>query len=188
LSMEAAPPSKVRSVGHEETQSGALTPATLTPADADPGDATIQVLPGKLAAPRPVAPTGVIQSATPTFSWSPVTGAVYYDVSVDDSTTGQTQVVRNQHVSSTSFTPASPLTPGDSYQWMVRAFNSTSVAGAWSTAVAFTIAGAGPAMPTPLTPTGTIQSATPTFSCTRFPTCSLAPRNWSLCMSIHPRC
>jgi hypothetical protein len=116
------------------------------------------------AAPTPVAPTGVIQSATPTFSWNAVTGAVYYDVSVDDTTTGQTQVVRNQHVSGATFTPASPLTAGDSYQWTVRAFNSASVAGAWSAAVAFTIAGPAPAVPTPLAPTGAIQSTTPTFS------------------------
>jgi hypothetical protein len=115
--------------------------------------------------PTPVAPTGTIQSTTPTFSWTAAANAAYYDVSVNDTTTGQKQVLRNQHVNGTSLTLTTPLVAGHGYQWWVRAFNSANVAGSWSAAVSFSIAAAPlPPAPVPIGPTGAIQNATPTFS------------------------
>jgi hypothetical protein len=98
-----------------------------------------------------------------TFSWNAVANAAYYEITVSDSTTGQNQVLHNQHVSGTSFTGTMALTVGHGYLWWVRAFNSTNVASCWSTTQSFFVA-APPPPPTPLGPTGTIQTVTPTFS------------------------
>ena len=112
-------------------------------------------------APVVVAPMGTIQTAATTFTWNAVANAAYYDVWVNDTTTGQTQVVRNQDVAGTSL--SATLTPGDSYVWWVRAFNAINVAGAWSAEASFTIAM--PAL-TAIGPAGFIGNATPTFSWT----------------------
>ncbi len=108
-----------------------------------------------------VAPVGAIQSATPTFTWNAATGAAYYDVWVNDTTTGQAQVVRNQDVSGTSLSAS--LTPGHAYQWWVRGFNASGMAGAWSVGASFNIA-----LPVivPIGPVGLLATATPAFSWT----------------------
>lgn len=91
-----------------------------------------------LAAPSLIAPAGVIMNATPTFAWSAVTGAKFYDIMVNDVTTGQPQVLRNTHATGTLWTATSPLNLGQSYQWFVRAMTSTS-SGPWSSAGSFTV-------------------------------------------------
>ncbi len=48
-----------------------------------------------LATPVQLTPNGSIQVPAPTFTWNPVAGADYYDVWVDDTTSGQSQVLRN---------------------------------------------------------------------------------------------
>lgn len=112
-------------------------------------------------APILIAPVGTIQNTATTFTWNVVTNAAYYDVWVNDTTTGQTQVVRNQDVTGTSL--SATLSPGDAYEWWVRAFNAINVAGAWSGGTSFTIAV--PVL-TPIGPTGYVGNATPTFSWT----------------------
>ena len=112
-------------------------------------------------APTLVAPVGTIQSAAATFTWNAATGAASYDVWVNDTTTGQAQVVRNQDVAGTSLT--ANLTLGHAYEWWVRGFNAGGTAGGWSVAGTFNIA-----LPvlTALGPTGYLGTATPTFSWT----------------------
>jgi hypothetical protein len=87
-------------------------------------------------APTATAPSGPISVTTPVFAWNSVVGAVSYKVWLTDRTTGQTLVVSN--LTSTSWTPANPLTRGDSYIWWVGAVaNSETVA--WDSPLSFTI-------------------------------------------------
>ena len=78
-------------------------------------------------APVLSGPSGTISSVTPTFQWSPVTGAVGYELTLLD-TTGTTPVtvMGQQQFSNatTSFTPLAPLVDKHSYQWYVQAFDN----------------------------------------------------------------
>src|SRR5947207_15793637 len=56
-----------------------------------------------LSTPIATSPSGSVISAEPAFTWNGVTGADHYDVWVDDQTTGQTAVLRNQAVPGTSW-------------------------------------------------------------------------------------
>jgi predicted phage tail protein len=87
------------------------------------------------AAPSQLAPTGSTSNATPTFSWSAVNGAAVYDLCVQ---IGSTQVIRQQSLTTTSYTPSAALTKG-SYRFWVRAINAKGDVGAWSAEADFTI-------------------------------------------------
>jgi hypothetical protein len=115
-----------------------------------------------LGMPTPGAPVGLTASADPTFTWSTVTGADHYDVWANDLTTGQSQVLRNQTVSGTSWTPPTGLVQGQAYDWWVRAVNATGTPGPWSSAQYFTVAAL--AVPTPQGPSGTVAPTGPTFA------------------------
>jgi hypothetical protein len=128
------------------------------------GTATVRIAPITPATPKLIAPAGSIISATPTFSWHAVTGADHYDLWVNDTSTGQSQVLRNQDVTGTSWTPATSLAQGQSYVWWLRAVGSGGSASPWSAGQSFSIAALG--IPTPLSPTGLITTAQPAFSWT----------------------
>ncbi len=115
---------------------------------------------GLLNTPALVSPAGASQNAAPTFTWNTVTGADYYDVYISDLTSGA--LIRNPHALGSSWTPTGTLTPGDNYQWWVRAFSNTSTANAspWGSGATFTVTPL--VTPTPATVLGT--SATPTFN------------------------
>ena len=81
----------------------------------------------------PVSPTTV----TPTFTWIPVTDVVRYILQVDNVTTGTSQVIRENNLTTTTFTAASPLAAGDYRVW-VRAI-SNSADGLWSFPLNFTV-------------------------------------------------
>src|SRR5690242_3084411 len=86
-----------------------------------------------LAAPSPIAAAGSITNAEPLFSWNTVAGADHYDVWVDDQTSGQTAVLRNQAVSGITWLASAPLRTGDRYSWQVRAIDATgTVVSPWS--------------------------------------------------------
>src|SRR5262249_55240474 len=74
-----------------------------------------------LAKPVVVGPSTPIPSVLPTFTWQSVAGADFYDVWVDDTTTGQSQVLRNTHVTGLSWAAPAALTAGHTYTWWVRA-------------------------------------------------------------------
>jgi hypothetical protein len=89
------------------------------------------------------APTNLALSGSlvkPTFNWGPVTGADFFDLWVDDITTGQSEVVRTQ-VSTLAFTARRSLTPGDTYTWWVRGGNATGARGPWSPGFTFVVGG-----------------------------------------------
>jgi hypothetical protein len=109
------------------------------------------------------APTllGPSNSAVPlsALSWNAVTGALKYDVWVQDRRTGQ--VLRNQAVTGTNWVPSSPLNLGDTYDWWVRGIDADNIPGPWSSSLAFTVFNL--AMPTGLSPNG-LSSTLPTFT------------------------
>jgi len=84
------------------------------------------------------SPTGTTGDTTPTFTWTEVQGAVRYDLWVDK-VGGPGQIIREQNLTSTSFTPATPLEAGDYRVW-VQAISSEGTESPWSLEVNFTIA------------------------------------------------
>ena len=86
-----------------------------------------------------LTPTGVIGSATPTFSWQPVDGAVRYELWVDQLTPWKQKVVYQTNLTGTSFV-SSALQAGTNYRTWVRAVSDTGQLSPWSVPVDFTIA------------------------------------------------
>jgi predicted phage tail protein len=116
-----------------------------------------------LSAPTSVGPSGQTNNLLPTFTWNAVAGADHYDLWVDDSTAGTSQVMRMQNVSGTSFTTAAPLTVGHTYQWWVRAITNRGTRGLWSQGAMFSEVIAG--TPAPLGPKANVGAdATFTWS------------------------
>lgn len=111
-----------------------------------------------LAAPKLVGPNPSIFTSTPTFQWEPVAGAARYDLWVNDTTTGQSGVIRNKSVVGTSFTSSAPLTNGHGYIWTVRAIDANGVAGPWAMVREFQIGGT-VGTPTLIGPSGTTDGS-----------------------------
>src|SRR5205823_6084695 len=81
---------------------------------------------------------------------------------VDDTTSGKSPVLRNAKVIGTSWTPTTPLTPGDTYRWWVRGLTNSGVSSSWSSATVFTLT----RLPTPVlvSPTGSTLEVSPVFN------------------------
>jgi hypothetical protein len=112
----------------------------------------------------PVAPTlngpGTTPVTKPTFSWNAIEGVASYEFWVDNTSTGQTQVIHVTDLTDATFMPTTPLKAGTYVAW-VRGFNGIGVAGPWSSGVSFAIAV--PAAPA-LTGPGTTLETQPTLS------------------------
>ncbi|MCA9010517.1 MAG: hypothetical protein KDB01_12260, partial [Planctomycetaceae bacterium] len=104
-------------------------------------------------------PVGTTNTPSPTFTWRPVTGAVRYDVWVNDSS-GKLYV-RDQNVTGTSYTASRSFANGDYRVW-VRPIGATTE-GNWSAATAFSVNAI--SRPT-LTAPGAATSSTPNFAWT----------------------
>jgi hypothetical protein len=143
LADNAAPGSPILSyvpvTGTSYTVSGGLTPGhsyTWHVAAASVNGAYAVWSPGQsfslatLAAPVLTGPTGTIATAagfdTPTFSWTGVTGASRYLVSILDDTTGA--LVVNASVTGTSYTASMGLTPGHRFTATVAAASANGTA------------------------------------------------------------
>ncbi len=111
--------------------------------------------------PTFTAPTAPTTSDTPTISWTASNGATRYDLWISDTTTGQSQVIRQTNVATTSYTPAAPLLAG-TYEAWVQAYNGNVALGAWSAGLSFTITA--PAAPVITGPAAVITTTTPTFA------------------------
>ncbi len=134
---------------------------TISSAFTAPLDFTVQQLP----APALNAPSGVVTTAEPTFSWTAVANAGHYDVWVDNLTTGQSSVLRNTNIAGTSWSPTTPLAGGNTYRWWVRAIDSTGTnMGLWGGSMDFSVAAL--SQPVLSAPAGTTASDTPTFTWT----------------------
>ncbi|MFO0864399.1 MAG: hypothetical protein U0744_07040 [Gemmataceae bacterium] len=113
-----------------------------------------------LATPAPLAPTGTVATDTPTFAWTAVANAARYDLWVDNATTGTSQVIRQSQLVGTTWT-STALSPGNTYNWWIRALSSNGTAGPWCLMQTFAVAAL--ATPVLVGPSGTIASTTPTF-------------------------
>jgi pimeloyl-ACP methyl ester carboxylesterase len=99
-----------------------------------------------------------VKTATPAFSWTAVPGATRYDLWLDNTTTSQSQVIRQSNLTSTDYTVPDALPIGNYTLW-VRAMDASGAGAAWSAGEAFTVAP--PAILTaPVNPT---FDDTPTF-------------------------
>jgi fibronectin-binding autotransporter adhesin len=104
-------------------------------------------------------PTKFQTTTTPTISWTPVGGAVKYDLWINNLSTGVPQVVRDVNVTGSSWTSQTSL-PMGSYRAWVRGIDASGLVASWSTAVDFFLL---PAVSVvgPVTPT---FDRTPTFT------------------------
>ena len=100
-------------------------------------------------------------TATPTLHWNPVTGATMYEVWLSNlSGTGGAQRITTVDKTNATSTPIpANLALGD-YRYWVRAIDSQGKMTTWSSPSNFNVETAG----TVLTPTGTTNSTTPTFT------------------------
>jgi len=117
-------------------------------------------------APRITAPTTPTASTSPRIVWTESNDAVYYELWVNNRTTGVTRQIFEQ-IADQTFYDTSGLTQGTYVAW-VRAFNISNEASPWSVGYTFVVDIPAPGRPTLLTPTGTASSGvvvtrTPTF-------------------------
>ena len=85
-----------------------------------------------------LTPSASTNDTTPTVSWRTVDGAAKYDLQVGRIDVPQSQVIRQQNLTTTSYTPTVPLAPGTYRAW-IRAISSTMESSPWSLQLTFTI-------------------------------------------------
>jgi hypothetical protein len=112
------------------------------------------------------SPSGPVKVATPTYTWNVVSNAATYTLYVKDSN-GNNKIVQtysptiaNCASATCSVTPTTNLTSG-SWSWQIAANNPVGMTS--SNALAFT-AVIPPGKPTLLSPSGTVNTQTPTFN------------------------
>jgi hypothetical protein len=119
--------------------------------------------------PTIISPAGQTDDRTPTFGWTAGSSAVRFDLWVDNLSTGQSQVIREQTLTSNTFTPLTDL-PYGAYRVWVRAFNAQGVASEWSAFKDVRI----------------VQVVTPTFVTQSGPTIDQTPTfTWSAISNAH---
>jgi len=89
--------------------------------------------------PTLLTPTTNNVGLRPTISWTPMTSAARYDVSVLQIVGNKGEVYRNQNVSGTSITIPNDLALGAHRVW-VRSVNAAGVSGPWSQPLSFNVA------------------------------------------------
>jgi subtilase family serine protease len=98
--------------------------------------ATLSVM--QLGTPTPISPSNnALVSTTPVFSWSSVSGAANYVLTLTDLTANTT--LAPIQVTGTSYQPSTPLTLGDNLQWQVQAVDSSGDVSPLSSAQGFTV-------------------------------------------------
>jgi hypothetical protein len=75
----------------------------------------------------------------PQISWSALTGATKYDLWINNVSTGQSQVIRQRSLTSTSFTPLFDLPLGQYRAW-VAGIDAAGQMASWSSAASFSVA------------------------------------------------
>jgi len=104
-----------------------------------------------------VSPSGIsVPTSTPTYTWNAVSGAIYYQLVVTDST--GTKV---PGTGTCSATPAAALALG-AYEWKVQTYGNCGY-GPWSSPASFTV-GCMDEAATLISPSGTIMNKTPTYT------------------------
>jgi Leucine-rich repeat (LRR) protein len=100
---------------------------------------------------------------TPTFSWARISGAVEYQLQVDNNATFASPVI-SQGLTTNAYTPSAALADGK-YYWRVRARDAAGNWGGWCTRWTVTVDVTPPAKPTLLTPANgsTVTDSTPSY-------------------------
>ncbi|MBF0357696.1 MAG: cadherin repeat domain-containing protein [Magnetococcales bacterium] len=151
---------------------------SLTGADSSTVAFSVVVSTNVPATPTPASPsgTGAATTTTPTFSWTATTYSSHYTLAINSSSGTlfskkyQGSDLGCSSVGDTcSVVPAVTLTDGKEYSWTLLPYNSTDdLYGIISSAVSFSIDSSvdTPATPSPTSPSGTIQTKTPTYTWT----------------------
>ncbi len=98
-------------------------------------------------------------TSRPTIAWNALQGSAKYDLWVDNITTGQSQVIRNTNLTTTSFTPAADLPMGVYRAW-VRGMTADGITGYFSMPIDFVVV----PTPTVIGPLNSTFSRQPAFS------------------------
>lgn len=114
---------------------------------------------------NPIETVTIAETTFPQISWTSVVDTARYDLWINNVTTGETQVVRQTDLQTTSFASATANLPGGTYRAWVRAFapdlnlndEFEGVAGGWSSSVVFTVL----STPQNITPSGATFDRTP---------------------------
>ena len=117
------------------------------------------------AIPTVTGPVGSTTNTTPAITWSAAANAARYELWVNNVTTGQTQVIWLTNLTTTSYTPTTPLV-ADTYRVWVRAYNGAGQTSPWSATLDFTITAPAPlpAIPTVTGPVGSTTNTTPAIT------------------------
>lgn len=133
----------------------------------DPYTFTVDILPP--STPSMVGPTGVngiVNTTNPTFKWTSADRAATYDLWVNNVTTSQSQIIRQQNLSGTEYVALANLPQGLYHAW-VRGINSVNEVGEWSARYTFNIDEPTPLIPVITAPVanlaGSVSNTNPTF-------------------------
>ena len=96
-------------------------------------------------------------STFPEISWTTVVDTDRYELWINNVTTGESQVIYETNLQTTSFASAPASLPGGTYQAWTRAIGPDGTAGLWSNPTTFTVLGA----PQSITPAGATFDRTP---------------------------
>jgi len=129
---------------------------------------TVAVPPGLAT---PIAPTGTITAATPSFSWNAVSDAAWYYLWVS----GPEGYVMDQWYATGAICAAGvcSVTPGlnlyaGAYRWWIQAWSTTGGYGNWTNEIPFSVNIPNPT-PTQIAPIGTVVGPSVTYSWNRVP-------------------
>ena len=127
--------------------------------------------------PLLLTPTGTIGTANPNYKWSASSRAASYYLLAQNTagvavgelhTAAELNCGIGMGLGTCTWTPASTLTNGSSYNWFVYAGNGEG-AGQWSMPTAISISVAAPTVPVLITPSGTITTTSPQYQWNAFP-------------------
>ena len=125
-----------------------------------------------LGVPGSTSPSGEIATTTPTFIWSAVFGAAYYNITIFDQANPNVVAQSASGITQTSYVPTTPLVSGHNYSWYVQAYilsGGVPYASAATNVTNFSVNA--PGTPTLLTPVANaiLTTGMPTFSWSSVP-------------------
>src|SRR6185295_1285956 len=128
--------------------------------------AVVDQVVASVLSPSRGGPSGPIAASTSTFNWTPVSGAIWYQLSVQDGigTVREFWYTPAQACGSVSCA-ATPnvLLPIGPAQWKVKVWK-ISGGGSWTASVSFDAADSAPGKATLVSPAATVTTATPSFT------------------------
>jgi hypothetical protein len=140
--------------------------ATTAVGDSSETQTYFRAEPNKPAAPTAISPMGIISTATPTYTWAPVTGANEYWFRLANENGVILAAVRvasnNCNTTQCTYTPANALTPNLNTWWWIQARDANDYSN-WSQAIGLRYHPTPLAAPAAVSPLGTITTLTPSY-------------------------